>query len=169
MSFGPDMGKTPTISPNIDRIDARILTELQADASRPVSEIAVTVGLSTNPCWRRIKRLQDEGIIRQRVALVDPASIGLNIAVFVSIRTNQHNKEWFETFSAGVREMPEVVEFHRMSGEIDYLLKILVADLAEFDAVYKRLIEVAPLFDVSSSFSLEQIKYTTALPVSGPS
>ena len=162
------MGRNTSIPSEIDKIDARILRELQTDASRPVSEIADRVGLSTNPCWRRIKRLQDEGVIRRRVAVVDPASVGLNIAVFVSIRTNQHNKEWFETFSAGVREMPEVVEFHRMSGEIDYLLKILVADLAEFDAVYKRLIEVAPLFDVSSSFSLEQIKYTTAVSVHEP-
>ena len=163
------MGKITKNGPEIDTLDAKILTELQGDAAQPVSEIAAKVGLSTNPCWRRIKRMQDEGIIRQRVALVDPASMGLGITVFVSIRTNQHNKEWFDTFSAGVRAMPEVVEFHRMSGEIDYLLKILVADLAEFDTVYKRLIEVAPLFDVSSSFSLEQIKYTTALPVPGTS
>ncbi len=161
------MGKNTRHIPDIDKIDARILTELQTDASRPVSEIAAQVGLSTNPCWRRIKRLQDERVVLSRVALVDPASMGLGITVFVSIRTNQHNKEWFEAFSAGVRDMPEVVEFHRMSGEIDYLLKILVADLAEFDAVYKRLIEVAPLFDVTSSFSLEQIKYTTAVPVPG--
>ncbi len=161
------LGNHPTNGVALDKIDARILTELQADAARPVSEIAARVGLSTNPCWRRIKRLQDEGILKQRVALVDPASMGLGITVFVSVRTNQHNKEWFEAFSAGVREMSEVVEFHRMSGEIDYLLKILVADLAEFDAVYKRLIEVVPLFDVSSSFSLEQIKYTTAVPIRG--
>ncbi len=159
------MGKNTKNSTDIDGIDAKILAELQRDAAQPVSEIAGKVGLSTNPCWRRIKRMQDEGIIRQRVAILDPASMGLGITVFVSIRTSQHNKEWFEALSAGVSNMPEVVEFHRMSGEIDYLLKILVADLAEFDAVYKRLIEVAPLFDVSSSFSLEQIKYTTAVPM----
>ena len=162
------MGKIPKNEPDLDRIDLRILNELQTDASRPVGDIAGAVGLSLNPCWRRIKRLQEAGVIRQRVALLDPAKLGLGITVFVSIRTNQHNKEWFDRFAAGVRAMPEIVEFHRMSGEIDYLLKILVPDIAEFDAVYKRLIEVVPLFDVSSSFSLEQIKYTTAVPVPQP-
>ncbi len=152
----------------LDSIDRAILAELQADASRSTQEIASAVGLSQNPCWRRIKRLEAAGVIRGRVALLDPDSLGVGITVFVSIRTNQHNEAWLESFASGVMEIPEVVELYRMSGEIDYLLKVLVSDIAEYDRIYKELIDVVELFDVSSSFAMERIKYTTAIPLRGP-
>ena len=152
----------------LDSIDRAILAELQADASRSTQEIASVVGLSQNPCWRRIKRLEAAGVIRGRVALLDPDSLGVGITVFVSIRTNQHNEAWLESFASGVMEIPEVVELYRMSGEIDYLLKVLVSDIAEYDRIYKELIDVVELFDVSSSFAMERIKYTTAIPLRGP-
>ena len=150
---------------NLAPLDLRILNELQRDASRPVEQIARAVGLSQNPCWRRIKRLEAAGFITGRVALLDPDKLGVGITVFVSIRTNQHNDAWLERFARGVMEIPEVVELYRMSGEVDYLLKVLVSDIAEYDRIYKKLIEVAELFDVSSSFAMERIKYTTAVPL----
>ncbi len=150
-----------------DSIDRAILDELQRDASRSIQEIAQAVGLSQNPCWRRIKRLEAAGVIEKRVAILDPEKLGKAITVFVSIRTNQHNEAWLERFASGVMEIPEVVELYRMSGEIDYLMKVLVADIAEYDRVYKKLIEVAELNDVSSSFAMERIKYTTAVPLLG--
>ncbi len=149
----------------LDRIDLRILGSLQADASRPIAELAETAGLSTNACWRRVKRLEETGVILKRVALLDPAKLDLGVTVFVAIRTSQHTEAWLEAFAKGVAQIPEVVEFHRMSGEVDYLLKVLVADIAHYDRVYKRLIKTASLTDVSSSFAMEQIKYTTALPL----
>ena len=150
---------------DLDGIDLSILDELQRDASRSVEQIARAVGLSQNPCWRRIKRLEHEGVITRRVAIVDPAKLDVGVTVFVSVRTNQHNDEWLEGFTRGVNDIPEIVEFYRMSGEVDYLLKILVRDIAEYDRVYKRLIRVAELYDVSSSFSMEQLKHSTAIPL----
>jgi Lrp/AsnC family transcriptional regulator len=150
----------------IDEIDQRILGALQRDASRSIEQIASDVGLTQNPCWRRIKRLEAEGVIRRRVALVDPALLGLGLTVFVSIRTNQHTDAWLERFAEGVRAIPEVVELYRMSGEIDYLLKVIVRDIADYDRFYRRLIRVVDLHDVSSSFAMEQIKYTTEMPLS---
>jgi Lrp/AsnC family transcriptional regulator len=138
---------------------------LQADASLPLAELASRVHLSPTPCWRRIQKLQAAGIIRKQVALLDPVKVNAGVTVFVSIRTNQHNADWFERFARGVRDIPEVVEFYRMSGETDYLLRVVVPDIQGYDAVYKKLIGVAELFDVSSSFAMEQIKYTTALPL----
>jgi len=149
----------------LDRIDARILAALQGDASLPIAELAESVGLSSNACWRRVKRLEEAGIIRRRVALLDPAKLGLGVTVFVSVRTNEHAEEWLEKFAKGVADIPEVVEFYRMSGDVDYLLKVMVADIAHYDRVYKRLIKVAKLSDVSSSFAMEQIKYTTSVPL----
>jgi Lrp/AsnC family transcriptional regulator len=151
----------------IDSIDRRILEELQHDAARPIEQIASLVGLSQNPCWRRIKRLEAVGVIQRRVAIVDAARLGIGLTVFVSIRTNQHNEGWLERFASGVRKIPEVVELYRMSGEIDYLLKVLARDVADYDRIYKRLIRVAELHDVSSSFAMEQIKYTTEVPLGG--
>lgn len=150
---------------DFDFIDLRILDALQRDASQSIEQIAQAVGLSQNPCWRRIKRLESEGVIARRVAIVDPAKLGVGVTVFVSVRTNQHNDEWLEGFTRGVNDIPEIVEFYRMSGEVDYLLKILVRDIAEYDRVYKRLIRVAELYDVSSSFSMEQLKHSTAIPL----
>ncbi len=149
----------------MDRIDRKILAGLQQDASRSVAEIAEQAGLSTTPCWRRIQKLEKDGVIRRRVALLDAAKLNCGVTVFVHLRTSQHTYDWLEKFSKAVARMEEVVEFYRMSGEIDYLLRIVVPDIASYDAVYKRLIKAADFVEVSSSFALEEIKYTTALPL----
>jgi Lrp/AsnC family transcriptional regulator len=149
----------------MDRLDRKILECLQDDSSQSVADIAEHIGLSTTPCWRRIQKLEKSGVIRKRVALLDRHQLNLGVDVFVAIRTNQHNARWFEDFSAAVDDFPEVVEFYRMSGDIDYLMRIVVEDIAAFDNFYKRLIERVELSDVSSSFAMEQIKYTTALPL----
>ena len=149
----------------MDKTDRQILTILQRDAETPIGEIARQVKLSTTPCWRRIQKLKEAGVIRRVVALCDPARLGLGTVVFASVRTNQHSPEWLRRFAAAVRDIPEVIEFYRMSGDTDYLLKIAVADIAGYDAVYKKLIAAVDLYDVSSSFAMEEIKFTTALPV----
>ncbi|MBJ7411998.1 MAG: Lrp/AsnC family transcriptional regulator [Phenylobacterium sp.] len=149
----------------LDAIDRRILRELQKDATIPIAELAQVVGLSQTPCWKRIKRLTDAGIITSRVALLDRSKLDLGLAVFVSVRTNRHDQEWLDAFAGAAASMPEVVEFYRLSGDTDYLLKVLVRDIAAYDAFYKRLIAAVPLSDVSSAFAMEQIKSTTALPV----
>lgn len=149
----------------IDRTDRRILAELQADAGRPISEVAEAINLSTNACWRRIKRLEEAGVIRKRVALLDAQKLGVGMTVFVSVRADVHSETWLDKFSVAVRDMPEIVEFHRLSGEVDYMLKILVADVAHYDRVYKSLIRTISIADVSASFSMEQIKATTSLPL----
>ena len=145
-------------------INRKILTVLQEDAPTPLEAVAARAGLSASPCWRRIQKLETAGIIRQRVTLLDPHKMNVGTTVFVSVRTNQHNMEWAERFCRAVRDIPEVVELYRMSGEIDYLLRVVVPDIHAYDLVYKRLIKVADLFDVSSNFAMEAIKYTTALP-----
>ena len=149
----------------MDATDRQILDLLQRDATMPLAEIARKVGLSSTPCWRRIQKLEEAKVIRGRVALLDSRKINAGVNVFVSIRTRQHNAAWLEKFSEIVNKMPEVVEFYRMSGEIDYLLRVAVPDIAAYDAFYKRLIADIDLDDVSSSFAMEQIKYTTALPL----
>jgi Lrp/AsnC family transcriptional regulator len=149
----------------MDRLDRKILSCLQADASLSVADIAEQVGLSSTPCWRRIQNLEKAGVVRRRVALLDAKLMNVGVTVFVGVKTSQHSYEWLEAFAAAVAEIEEVVEFYRMSGEIDYLLRIVVPDIAAYDAVYKRLIKLPGLSDVSSSFAMEQIKYTTALPV----
>ena len=149
----------------MDRIDKKILDFLQTDATLPVGDIAARVGLSATPCWRRIRNLEKAGIIQRRVALLDPEKLNLGITVFVALKTSQHNYEWLENFADAVSGIDEVVEFYRMSGDTDYLLRIVVPDIAGYDAVYKRLIQAADLSDVSSSFAMERIKYTTALPL----
>ena len=149
----------------MDEIDRKILTYLQADSSLPIGEIAERVGLSATPCWRRIRNLEEAGIIQGRVALLNPEKLNLGVTVFVGVKTSQHNYEWLERFAKAVADIDEVVEFYRMSGDIDYMLRIVVPDIAGYDAVYKRLIQTADLSDVSSSFAMERIKYTTALPL----
>ena len=151
---------------DLNRIDARILARLQAKADVTIAELAEAVGLSSNACWRRVKAMEEAGVIKNRVALLDAGKLGLGTTVFVNIRTSQHNEEWLESFAKGVASIPEIVEFYRMSGEIDYLLKIIVSDIAHYDRVYRKLIRVTSLLDVSSSFAMEQLKYTTALPLS---
>ena len=150
----------------LDSIDIRILDILQRDAEQQVSHVAQQVGLSTTPCWRRIQRLKEAGVITKQVALVDPRQVNVGVTVFVSVRTSTHTQKWFDQFRATVQAIPEVVEFYRMSGDVDYLLRVVVPDIAAYDAVYKRLIAGTALFDVSSSFAMEELKFTTALPLS---
>ncbi len=149
----------------MDRIDRKILQHIQADATLSVADVAEKVGLSSTPCWRRIQKLERSGVIRKRVALLDRASLNLGVDVFVAIKTNQHNAAWLDSFANAVTEFPEVVEFYRMSGDIDYLMRVVVPDIPAYDAFYKRLIQQADIYDVSSSFAMEQLKYTTALPL----
>lgn len=149
----------------LDAIDLKILRALQEDAEIPVAELAEQVGLSQTPCWRRVKRLSEAGVIKKRVAIVDPHALGLRLTAFIAVRTNQHNERWLERFANGVAALPNVLEFHRMSGETDYLLRVVARDMEHFDSIYKQLIEIADLNDVSSHFSMEQIKDTTVLPV----
>lgn len=149
----------------LDAADLKILDLLQNDASGSIAEIGERVHLSQNACWRRIRRLEEEGIIAKRVALLDPAKLGVGVTVFVTVRAGEHTEKWLETFSAAVRRMPEVVEFYRLTGEIDYLLKLQVADIAAYDRVYKQLIRSAKLIDVSSAFAMEELKRTTAIPL----
>lgn len=147
-------------------MDLKILELLQADATMPIAEIGKIVGLSTTPCWRRIQKLDEAGVIRSRVAVLDPAKVNTGVTVFVSIKTDQHNLDWLERFHAAVVDLPEVVEFYRMSGEVDYLIRVVVPDIAAYDAFYKKLISRIDITKVSSAFAMEQIKYTTALPLS---
>jgi len=149
----------------LDAIDRKLLDMLQLDCDTPIAELAAAVQLSTTPCWRRIQRMKDAGVITGNVALVDPKNVNVGVTVFVNIRTNQHSQAWFDRFQATVESIPEVVEFYRMSGDVDYLLRIVVPDIAAYDGVYKRLIAGTQLFDVSSSFAMEQLKFTTALPL----
>lgn len=149
----------------MDRVDREILGMLQENADTPVAEIAARVNLSTTPCWRRIQRLEEAGFIRRKVALLDPQKLNVGVTVFVLLRTNQHNDAWFQKLSATIREIPEVVDFYRMSGNIDYLLRVVVPDIAAYDEVYKRLTKNVEIFEVSSSFAMEEIKHTTALPI----
>ena len=149
----------------LDAIDRRILRELQRDATIAIADLAQRVGLSQTPCWKRIKRLTDAGVITKRVVLLDREKLDLGLVVFVSVRTNRHDQAWLDAFAGAAAGMPEVVEFYRLSGDTDYLLKVLVKDIAAYDAFYRRLIAAVPLSDVSSAFAMEQIKSTTALPV----
>ncbi len=149
----------------MDDIDRRILACLQEDATLPVAAVAERAGLSTTPCWRRIQNLEKSGVIQRRVALLDPAKVNVGVTVFVRVKTSQHNPDWLDRFAAGVSAIEEVVEFYRLSGDIDYLLRVVVPDIAAYDAVYKRLIAVAELADVSSNFAMETLKHTTVLPV----
>jgi Lrp/AsnC family transcriptional regulator len=149
----------------LDSVDRRILRELQADASISIADLAERAGLSQTPCWKRVKRMEAQGIIEKRVALLDRDQLDLGLVVFVAVRAARHDEEWLNAFAKGAASLPEVVEFYRMSGETDYLLKVIVRDIAAYDRFYKRLIAAAPLGDVSSSFAMEQIKFTTALPL----
>ncbi len=150
----------------LDSTDIRILDLLQRDAELQVAQIAEQVGLSATPCWRRIQRLKAAGVITRQVALVDPQKVNVGVTVFVSVRTSTHTQAWFEQFRATVQAIPEVVEFYRMSGDVDYLLRVVVPDIAAYDRVYKRLTAGTSLHDVSSSFAMEELKLTTALPLS---
>ena len=149
----------------MDKTDRKILALLQEDAAQPIADIARKIGLSVTPCWRRIQKLEEDGVIRARVALLEATKIGLGMSVFVAIKTDQHNADWLAEFARTISQRKEVVEFYRMSGEVDYLLRVVVPDMAAYDRFYKDLIAEVRLTDVSSSFAMEEIKYTTALPV----
>lgn len=151
--------------PRLDAISRRILALLQADCTLSIAAISDAVGLSPTPCWKRIQRLEAEGVIERRVALLSADKLGLGLSVFVSIETGTHDAAWLGRFGPEVAAMPEVMEFHRMAGDVDYLLRVVVADMAAYDHFYKRLIALAPLKNVTSRFSMERIKSTTALPI----
>ena len=149
----------------LDEMDVKILRILQSDCTRPVADIGKEVGLSTTPCWRRVQKLEEAGVIQRRVAILDPRQVNAGVTVFVSIKTDQHSHGWLEKFHGAVADFPEVVEFYRMSGEVDYLLRVAVPDIAAYDAFYKKLIARIEIAKVSSAFAMEQLKYTTALPL----
>lgn len=149
----------------MDEIDHKILEFLQQDATVSVADIAERVGLSPTPCWRRMQKLEQSGVITGRVALLNPNLVGAGLTVFVSVEAGDHSEDWLKRFADGVMAMPEVVGFHRMAGDIDYLVQVVVHDMAAFDDFYKRLIAVAPLKNVTSRFAMERLKSTTALPL----
>jgi len=149
----------------MDKLDLKILELLQNDGSLAAADVAEKVGLSKAPCWRRIQRLQEAGVIRQTVALLDAHSLNVGTTVFVRVKTGDHSAAWFECFAKAVRDIPEVVDLYRMSGDVDYLLRICVPDIDAYDVVYKKLIASCRFTDVSASFALETIKSTTALPL----
>lgn len=153
------------MSTEIDETDRRILRLLQRDASLSVDRIAEAATLSRNACWRRVKRMEEAGVIRARVALVEPAALGLGLMVMVLIRTNAHEPDWLRRFDGAVRALPEIVGAYRMTGDLDYVLRVRVADVADYDRFYRTLIERVPVADISASFVMEEIKETTELPV----
>jgi Lrp/AsnC family transcriptional regulator len=150
---------------DLDRFDCAILAALQADGTLSIAALGEKVGLSSTPCWKRLRRLEEEGYIESRVAIVNRHKVGLPVTVFVSIKTTEHDEKWLNRFAAAVIALPEVQEFHRMSGNVDYLLKVVTTDIGGYDRFYKKLIKAANLSGVSSAFSMEQIKFTTALPL----
>ena len=150
---------------NLDSTDRQLLALLQHNAETPLAELADAVNLSNTPCWRRIQWLREKGYITRQVALVDPRRVNVGVTVFVAIKTNQHQEAWFESLRDAVAGIPEIVEFYRMSGDVDYLLRVVVPDIRAYDTVYKRLTRAVTLSDVSSSFAMEEIKFTTALPL----
>jgi Lrp/AsnC family transcriptional regulator len=149
----------------LDRVDRKILTILQTDASLAVSDIASQVGLSQTPCWRRMQRLRNDGIVEATVALVNPEAIGVGLTVFVAVEARDHTPEWLQQFTAAVISRSDVLEVHRMAGDVDYLLRVAVRDMAAFDAFYRELIAAVPLKNVSSHFAMERVKDTTAYPI----
>ena len=150
---------------DLDKYDYAILSALQGDATLSIAQLAEKIGLSSTPCWKRVKRLEEEGHIESRVTLVNRRKVGLPVTVFVSVRTGDHDEKWLKNFAAAVVNLPEVLEFHRMSGDVDYLLKVVTTDIDGYDRFYKKLIKAARLSGVSSAFSMEQIKYSTSLPL----
>jgi Lrp/AsnC family transcriptional regulator len=149
----------------MDEIDRKLLQALQEDATLSVAQLADRVGLSATPCWKRVQKLEAGGVIARRVAILDPARVGVALSVFVGVEAGAHTPEWLKSFTDGVTAMPEVMAVYRMAGDIDYLLHVAVADMAEFDAFYKRLIAVAPMKNVTSRFAMERMKHTTAFPL----
>ena len=159
------MTLAPALTPTLDRIDRKILHELMRDATLPVTQLADRVGLSQTPCWKRVQKLEATGVIFGRVALVDPARIGLGLTVFVEIEAADHTPEWRAAFAGMVSDYPEVLEVHRMAGEVDYMLKVVVGNMEAYDAFYLDLTSRLACRNVTSKFSMERVKMTTALPI----
>ena len=155
----------PTMSVDFDNIDRKLLALLQQDASLSVDALAENVHLSRNACWRRIKRLEADGVVQKRVAIIDPSAVGLGLQVFVLIRTNDHSATWLKAFHKAVCEIPEIISAQRMTGDLDYVLRVRVADVPAYDRFYQRLIDKVQIADVSASFVMEEVKETTALPI----
>jgi Lrp/AsnC family transcriptional regulator len=149
----------------MDEIDRQLIELLQQDATLSIAQMAERVGLSATPCWKRIQKLETRGVITRRVAVVDPESVGVGLSVLISVEAGEHTPEWLERFSVGVAAMPEVMEVYRVAGDVDYMLRVAVADMVEYDAFYKRLIAIAPMKNVTSRFAMERIKHTTAYPL----
>lgn len=150
---------------DIDDLDRKILREMQRDCSIPVEELGTRIGLSRNACWRRVKRLEEEGILRARVSLADPEALGCPLQVFIAVRTSAHDPGWLEQFAKATRDLPEIIGAYRMSGDLDYLIRARVGSIGAYDALYQRLIRKVPMSDVSASFVMEELKDTTILPV----
>jgi Lrp/AsnC family transcriptional regulator len=153
------------MSTDIDTIDRRILAALQRDGSLSVEQLSEQVGLSRNACWRRMKRMEEDGVIVGRVALVDAEKVGLGLSVFILVRTSRHDPDWLRAFREAVTSLPEITGVYRMSGDLDYILRARVGDVKAYDRLYQRLIARVPLTDVSASFVMEEIRDTTVLPV----
>lgn len=153
------------MSKNLDENDRRILAILQNDATRSLDSIAEELSLSLNTVWRRVRRLETDSILERRVALIDNERVGLPLTVFVAIRTDEHSADWSDTFRKTVAAIPEITEFYRLAGDVDYILKLMVADVAHYDRVYQRLISKVRISDVSASFAMEKMKFTTELPL----
>ena len=151
--------------PAMDDIDRKLLARLQIDATTPMAELADHVALSSTPVWKRIQKLEQAGVITGRVALLEPEMIGIGLIVFVAIEAHEHSPEWLAAFAHAMATMPEVMDAYRMAGEVDYMLRVAVPDMAEFDAFYKRLIAAVPLKNVTSRFAMERLKQTTAYPL----
>ena len=149
----------------MDTTDRKLLDILQRDAALSLDDFSKRVGLSRNACWRRIKRLEDEGVIKARVTLLDASRINVGLTAFIALRTTEHSAKWLDQFSKAVRGIPEIIGVYRMTGDIDYLLQVVIPDVAAYDRLYKRLIGKITLADVSSSFVMEEIKSTTVLPL----
>ena len=149
----------------MDEVDRSLLAILQQDATLSIAQTAERVGLSPTPCWKRIQKLEATGVITRRVAVVDPDRVGVGLSVLVSIEAGEHTPQWLERFSLAVGALPEVMEAYRTAGEVDYMLRVAVADMAEYDAFYKRLIAIAPMKNVTSRFAMERLKHTTAYPL----
>ncbi|WP_283177195.1 Lrp/AsnC family transcriptional regulator [Gemmobacter sp. 24YEA27] len=150
---------------NLDLIDRKIVAELMRDATLPVAQIADRVGLSQTPCWKRIQKLEANGVLTGRVALANPARLGFGLTVFIGIEAPDHSATWRDTFARAVGQFPEVMEVYRMAGEMDYLLRVSVADMESFDQLYKRLTDAVPIKNLTSHFAMERMKFTTAYPV----
>ena len=150
---------------DLDQIDRKIVAELMRDATMPIAQIADKAGLSQTPAWKRIQKLEASGVVTARVALVDPAKLGFGLTVFVGIEAPDHSADWRETFAQAVAAIPEIMEVYRMAGELDYLLRVSVPDMAAYDGLYKRLTDAVPIKNVTSHFAMERMKYTTAYPV----